>query len=151
YAQRRSAPESRKRREQRLTVGAPEPGARIPAGRRLVGAVVAFGDVAEGPRADAVERGVNVAERPAELLVVARDQRGPERRDRARAPDHIRLAVDPHLVAGERVRVARHVRNTAPGDAVGRLGHRNALLPGRQRKHLAHAAAGGTLVDARLV
>src|SRR5436853_496311 len=33
----RSAPESRERREQRLTVGAPEPGARIPAGRRLVG------------------------------------------------------------------------------------------------------------------
>src|SRR5207248_10514482 len=70
----RSAPESRERREQRLTVGATEPGARIPAGRRLVGAVVAFGDVAEGRRADAVERGVNVAERPAELLVAARDR-----------------------------------------------------------------------------
>src|SRR2546430_410098 len=69
----------------------------------------------------------------------------------ARPPGRIGFPGAPPLVAGGGVRVARHVRNTAPGDAVGRLGHRDALLPGRQRKPPAPAAAGGALVDARLV
>src|SRR5256884_5486030 len=77
-----------------------------------------------------VERGVDIPERPAEFLVAAGDQGRPQRRHRAGAADHLRRAVHEHLVAGERIGIAGHVRNATPRDAVGRLGYGDALLPG---------------------
>src|SRR5881394_3513432 len=80
----------RQGREQGLAVRRAQSRAWIPPGRGLVGAVIALGDVAEGPGADLVERGVDIPEGPAEFLVAAGDQSRPQRRHRTGTADHLR-------------------------------------------------------------
>src|SRR6185312_4391442 len=141
----------RERGEQCLAVRTAQPGTGVPARPGRVAAVVALGDVVEGRLADLVERGVHVARGTAQRLVAARQQRGPQRRHRAGAADHFDLAVHAHLVAGERVGVARHVGYAAAGEAVRRLRHAGALLPCGQRIVHADTAAGGAFVAGSLV
>src|SRR6185437_6277631 len=99
------------RAEQGLAVRAAQSGTGVPARACRVAAVVALGDVAEAFFAEAIEHGVGGTQRMAELLVQARHQRGPQRCDRAGATDDLILAVDQHVVAGERIRVAGDIRH----------------------------------------
>ncbi|CAM2156783.1 hypothetical protein PT2222_30135 [Paraburkholderia tropica] len=116
----------------------------VPARPGGVIAVVAARDVVEraGLR---VELRIDETRRLAVGRVDARDQRGPQRRDRARAAHHRIRAADVHGVTAGRIGVAGHVGHAAPHQrarAAAAAHDAQTLLPSGQREGGADAAAG---------
>src|SRR5207244_9833561 len=91
-----------------------------------------------------VKPGVHKPEARSLGLVEPRDESSPQRRDRARATDDRRDAIDQNAVAGLAVAVAGDIGHSAAGFASGirRLRHAGLLLIYGQLEYLAHAAPG---------
>ena len=104
-------------------------------------------------RCTLIKQGIEKSHRLASTLVDQRNQCRPQRCDGARSADRSRLAIDEDVVPGARVGIARNIRHT-PSYAMIRIRrwrHARIVLPGRQRKYIAHSATGGAFICRQIV
>src|ERR1700722_6817881 len=102
------------RREQSGANRHTKPRARIPPGPSGVPAVPTLRDVPKPGGLSAIQPRTQIRRLLPARLLTPREERGPERRDRARPAKHRRRPIDQNIVAGLRIGIPTHIGDPAP-------------------------------------